>query len=97
MEELLAERQDASFHRAQAHYDAMEPPEEQECRVCDGQGRVVVASILDVDGKEHPWPPEVHRGEGPEIECPFCGYGKLEHERICRAKEDAMTTERTDS
>jgi len=86
MNDLVSARQDASFGRAQSHYDAMEPPEEEECRICDGTARVVVAAILDVDGKEHPWPVG-YAPDGPEIECPWCGSGTGERERIRREKE----------
>ena len=87
MNDLQAARSDAAFACAQAAYDHMEPPEEPECPVCDGTGTVVVASIRDVDGKEHSWPADVLGGYGPEIECPWCGYGASEKERIRKAKE----------
>jgi hypothetical protein len=77
MNDLLAARQEASFGRAQAHYDAMGPPEPIECRFCDGTGKVTVASVLDCDCVEHEWPNSIVLGgksfpDGPEVECPFC-------------------------
>ena len=91
MNDLQTARSDAAFHRAQAHYDNMEPPEVPECQVCDGTGKVVVAAILDVDGKEIPWPADVHGGEGPETACPWCCYGVSERERIRSEKKELVT------
>jgi hypothetical protein len=71
MNDTLTERSTSGFDRAQSHYDNMEPPENT-CQVCDGTGRVEVASVLDVDGKEVWWP----NGFSPvDIECPFCVGG----------------------
>jgi hypothetical protein len=80
MNDIQAQRSDASFARAQAHYDHMEPPEPYECRVCDGTGKVTVASILDCDSVEREWPNSIVLGgksfpDGPEVECPFCVDG----------------------
>ena len=69
MNERLAAQQDASFDRAQAQYDAQEPPEFPECRICNGTGKVEVASFLDVDGIEMPWPRAIN---APEVACPSC-------------------------
>lgn len=72
---------DIAFNNAQAGYDSREPKDEPECLYCYGTGKVVVASFLDADGKEHPWPVD-YAPDGPEIACPC--YGASERERIRR-------------
>jgi hypothetical protein len=60
---------DVAFDNAQARYDALLPREEEECRYCGGDGRVVVATVKGFEGNEYPWP----EGERElEIDCPFC-------------------------
>lgn len=80
MNDTWTERSQSSFERAQSHYDHMEPKEYPECRVCDGTGKVTVASILDCDSVEREWPNSIVLGgksfpDGPEVECPFCVDG----------------------
>lgn len=65
MNDTFAERATSGMDRAQSHYDNMEPPEP--CRICDGTGRVRVASIQDVEDRII-----YLEGDGPEVGCPFC-------------------------
>jgi hypothetical protein len=81
-EELVQMEQDAALDNAQKAYSTRLPKEE-ECRYCGGEGRVIVASFLDADGKEHAWPAD-YAPEGPEIACPCCYESDRERNR--RAK-----------
>jgi hypothetical protein len=70
MNDLQQVQSDAAFASAQAAYDTKEPPEEEECRYCGGDGRVVVATICASYGcNEYRWPVDVPE---KEIDCPFC-------------------------
>lgn len=61
-----------SYQKAQAQYDAQEPPEERECRFCDGQGVVVVSELKDAGGVRYSFSAQT---ELPSMPCPICVTG----------------------
>ncbi len=51
----------------------IDPPDQPlECRWCDGQCKVEVHSVIDVDGKVQRLGPFSYNTVAPEIDCPHC-------------------------
>ena len=50
----------------------IEPPAVPQCLWCDGQCKVEVHSVTDVDGKVQRLGPFSYNTVAPEIDCPHC-------------------------
>lgn len=57
---------------AQARYDAQEPPDEVECRFCDGSEKVAVLKVEGCYGDAVDWPYEL---DDQLVPCPCCLAG----------------------
>lgn len=69
-----------TFPATQPEPVATEPPEEKECRFCDGQGEVTVLELGDCEGRAYGYGPDA---ENPSTPCPVCKLGMtLNGERL---------------